>query len=90
MIEKDWIAICQSVMKGEYKKPIPPNLKVIYDPNRLPPSTSGGLSDCGLKIDLSPSELYDQLRLVRNMTVETIRFMNSMCQAAEFEEHFGF
>ena len=89
MIEKDWYAIAESVLLGKYKSYVETNRPII-DPHRLAPSTTGGLSDCGLKTDLSPSELYDQLRLLRDMTAETLRFMTAMCQAREFEEHFGF
>ena len=88
MIEKNWYAIAQSILNGDYKKADAP--RSYYDPKKLTPSLSGGLSDCGTKVDLSPSELYDQLRLLRDVTLETLRFMTAMCQATEFEELFGF
>jgi hypothetical protein len=51
---------------------------------------TGGILDCGSCINLSPSELYDQLRLLRDMTRDTLKFMKAMCEASEFEGHFGF
>ena len=87
MIEKDWGKIGESAIKGKYKIPIVPN--TFYNHQAPAISLNGGIVDCGVKIDLSPSELYDQLRLLRDMTNETLRFMVAICHASEFQEHFG-
>lgn len=88
MIEKDWCRIAESAIAGKYKTQ-PLKISSYVKPVAPLPS-NGGLVDCGLKIDLSPLELYDQLRLLRDITNETLRFMAAVCQASEFEEHFGF
>lgn len=36
---------------------------------------NGGIVDCGENVELSASELYDQLRLLRDITSETLVFM---------------
>ena len=89
MIEKDWYRIAESAVAGKYKTQ-PLKFCSYLKPATPLPSSNGGLVDCGLKIDLSPLELYDQLRLLRDITNETLRFMAAVCQASEFEEHFGF
>ena len=83
MIEKDWGKIGESAIKGKYKVPIVPT--TYYGQPAPAVSLNGGIVDCGVKIDLSPSELYDQLRLLRDMTNETLRFMIAICHAEHGE-----
>jgi hypothetical protein len=90
MIEKDWTRIAESAVKGKYKANASSAATYYYELIAPPPPSNGGIADCGLKIDLSPSELYDQLRLLRDTTSETLRFMTAISRAREFEEHFGF
>lgn len=49
-----------------------------------------GIADCGARTELTVTELYDQLRLLVIVTNDTLRFMESMCSASEFEALFGF
>ena len=49
-----------------------------------------GIADCGARTELTVTELYDQLRLLVLVTNDTLRFMESMCSATEFEALFGF
>ena len=49
-----------------------------------------GIADCGARTELTVTELYDQLRLLVLVTNDTLRFMESMCSATEFEAIFGF
>ena len=49
-----------------------------------------GIADCGARTELTVTELYDQLRLLVLVTNDTLRFMEAMCSATEFETIFGF